>query len=79
MELPQASTVSANKLGGRPVNNPKIYNKSMRTYAVAQIQKILIANENISSIIKPRFGGLFLYVLSLIKMDNKTHKTNAMI
>ena len=77
MELPHANTVSANRLGGNPVNNPNIYSKSIRTCAVAQIQKILIANENTNSNIIPRYGGLFLYVRSLMNIDKNTQTPNA--
>ena len=45
IELPQANTVRANRVGGTLRIRPRILSKSMRICAVDQIQNTLIANE----------------------------------
>jgi hypothetical protein len=77
IEFPHARTVRANKFGGSPVSSPNIYSKSIRIWAVAHIQKILIPNEKRSNSIIAFFGDLFLYVFKRISIDKAIHITNA--
>ena len=45
MEFPQARTVNASKVEGRPVSNPKIQSKSIKIFADIHIQNVLTIKE----------------------------------
>jgi len=66
IEFPQANTVRANKVGGTFKISPRILSKSMRIYAVDQIQNTLIANEKSCKNRRALTGALLLFVLNLI-------------